>query len=173
MVGRATVDARAAFESHEWTTTYRLLSEPPVDDLSVEDLDRLATAAYLTGRDETAFALWARGHQDCAERGEVELSARHGIRLAQTLGFKGDIARGAGWVERVRRMLDEGGVDCVERGHLAHATAMCRIFQADDLAGARTCSSKPARSARPTAIGSWSPWPGSVRAGCSSTSASA
>lgn len=136
MVGGATVDARAAFESHEWSATYRLLSELRVDDLSVEDLDRLATAAYLTGRDETAFALWARGHQDCAERGEVELSARLGIRLAQTLGFKGDIARSAGWVERVRRMLDEGGADCVERGHLAHASAMCRIFQADDFASA-------------------------------------
>lgn len=135
-MGRAIVDARAAFESHDWAETRRLLSELPPDDLSVEDLDRLATAAYLTGHDETAFQLWARAHRDCTERGEIERAARFGIRLAQTLGFKGDIARSAGWVERIRRMLDQAAIDCVELGHLAHAAAMCRIFESGDLTGA-------------------------------------
>lgn len=135
-MGRWADDARAAFERHDWAETHRLLSDLPVDDLSVEDLDRRATAAYLTGRDESAFELWARAHRDCAERDEIELAARFGIRLAQTLGFKGDIARSAGWVERIRRMLDEAAIACVELGHLAHASAMCRIFQAGDLAGA-------------------------------------
>jgi DNA-binding NarL/FixJ family response regulator len=129
-------DARAAFESHGWGETYRLLSGLPVDDLSVEDLDRLATAAYLTGRDEYAFELWARAHRDCAQADEIELAARLGLRLAQTMGFKSDIARSAGWVERVRRLLDDADIDCVELGYLAHASAMCRVFEAGDFAGA-------------------------------------
>ncbi len=133
---RAIDDARAAFERHDWSETSRLLAGVPVADLAIEDLDRFATAAYLTGRDDTAFELWARVHRDCAQAGEVELAARFGLRLAETLGFKGDIGRSAGWVERVRRLLDDAGVDCVEVGYLAKATAMCRIFGAGDSAGA-------------------------------------
>jgi len=129
-------DARAAFERQDWGEAHRLLSALPVDDLSVEDLDRLATAAYLTGRDETAFGLWTRAHRGCAQANEIEMAARFGLRLAQTMGFKGDIARSGGWVERIRRLLDESGIDCVELGHLAHAAAMCRIFEAGDFAGA-------------------------------------
>jgi DNA-binding NarL/FixJ family response regulator len=135
-VRRAIDDARAAFERHEWGETHRLLAGVPVDELSVEDLDRFATAAYLTGRDETAFELWARAHRDCAQADEVEPAAWFGLRLAETLGFKGDIGRSAGWVERVRRLLDDAGVDCVELGYLAHASAMCRVFAAGDFAGA-------------------------------------
>ncbi len=133
---RAIDDARAAFERHDWSETHRRLAGVPVDDLSVEDLDRFATAAYLTGRDETAFDLWARAHRDCAQADEIELAARFGLRLAQTLGFKGDVGRSAGWVERVRRLLDDTGIDCVELGYLAHASAMCRIFGSGDFAGA-------------------------------------
>jgi DNA-binding NarL/FixJ family response regulator len=135
-VRRATDDARAAFERHDWSGTHRLLAEVRVDDLSVDDLDRFATAAYLTGRDETAFELWARAHGVCAQADEVELAARFGLRLAQMMGFKGDIGRSAGWVERVRRLLDDAATDCVELGYLAHASAMCRIFGAGDFAGA-------------------------------------
>jgi hypothetical protein len=135
-VRRAIDDARAAFERNDWSETHRLLAGVPVDGLAIEDLDRFATAAYLTGRDETAFDVWARAHRDCAHAGEVELAARFGLRLAETLGFKGDIGRSAGWVERVRRLLDDAGIDCVEVGYLANASAMCRIFGAGDYPGA-------------------------------------
>jgi DNA-binding NarL/FixJ family response regulator len=129
-------DARAAFERHDWSATRRLLDGVPVHDLAIEDLDRFATSAYLTGRDETAFELWATAHRNCAQAGEVEQAARFGLRLAETLGFKGDIGRSAGWVERVRRLLDDAGVDCVEVGYLANASAVCRIFGAGDYPGA-------------------------------------
>jgi DNA-binding CsgD family transcriptional regulator len=135
-VRRAIDDARAAFERHDWSETRRLLAGVPVHDLAIQDLDRFATAAYLTGRDETAFELWARAHRNCAQAGEVERAARFGLRLAETLGFKGDIGRSAGWVERVRRLLDDAGIDCVEVGYLANASAVCRIFGAGDYAGA-------------------------------------
>jgi len=105
-VRRAIDDARAAFDRNDWGETHRLLSEFPVDDLSAEDVDRLATASYLTGRDETAFELWTRLHRDCARTSQIELAARFGLRLAQTMGFKGDIARSAGWVERTAKQLD-------------------------------------------------------------------
>ncbi len=135
-VRRAIDDAQAAFERHDWSETHRLLAGMPLDDLSVDDLDRFAIAAYLTGRDETAFELWTQAHRDCAQADEIELAARFGLRLAQTMGFKGDISRSTGWVERVRRLLDDAAIDCVELGYLAHASAMGRIFGAGDFTGA-------------------------------------
>jgi hypothetical protein len=87
-------------------------------ELDTEELDRLATASYMTGRDEEGFGYWARGHRRCLDAGEVAKAARFGVRLAQGLAFKGDIARSRGWVERSRRLLDDAGLDCVERGFL-------------------------------------------------------
>ncbi len=45
----ATEDARAACDSSRWGDAWRLLSEVDLDALDVDDLDRRATAAFLTG----------------------------------------------------------------------------------------------------------------------------
>jgi DNA-binding CsgD family transcriptional regulator len=132
-------DARAAFDRREWGNAYRGLAQLAVDGhLSVDDLDRLATAAYLTGRDEEAFDLWTRAHQDSIAGGDVTRAVEFGARLAAVLGFKGDIGRASGWAERTRRLVDETGLDCVETGYLDHAAATCRVFETGDFAGAST-----------------------------------
>ena len=101
----------------DWESAYRDLSAVPVDgEPSPEDLDVLATAAYLTGRDEEGFGLWARAHRACLDAGEVPGAARFGIRLAQCLAFKGDLARARGWVDRTRHVLDDAEAECVEQG---------------------------------------------------------
>ena len=91
----------------------------------------------MTGRDKESFDVWSRGHHRCLELGDVVRATRFGVRLAQALGFTGDIARSSGWVERSRRQLDDVGIDCVERGFVEHAAGMCRIFQDGDIVAAR------------------------------------
>lgn len=137
---------REAFDRQEWGEAYRELSAAAAGPLVVEDLDRLATAAYLTGRDEEGFALWARAHGDCLGAGDLPGAARFGVRLAHGLGFKGDIGRSSGWVDRARRLLDEAGIDCVEHGYLDHAAGMCRIFEDGDVAAAHACFRKAAKA---------------------------
>jgi DNA-binding NarL/FixJ family response regulator len=134
---RAIEDAQAACDSHRWGDAWRLLAEVDPDDLDVDDLDRLATAAYLTGHAEEAFARWTEAHQRCAGAGEIHRAAHFGAKVGQGLAFKGDLARCRGWVDRVARLLDEAGIDCVEQGYLAHGLGMLSIFEAGDLAGAR------------------------------------
>ena len=131
-------DARAACDSHRWGDAFRLLSGVAVHELGVDDLDRLATAAYLTGHDEEGFACWVRAHQACVSQGAVHRAAYFGTRLAQALGFKGDLGRCRGWVDRTARLLEEAGIDCVEQGYREYGLAMMRIFEAGDVAGART-----------------------------------
>ena len=64
-------DARAACDSFRWGDAYRLLSEVELETLDVDDLDRLATSAYLTGHDEDGFTYWVRAHQLCIDEGAV------------------------------------------------------------------------------------------------------
>jgi DNA-binding NarL/FixJ family response regulator len=129
-------DARAAFDRHRWGDAYRLLSDVEVDSLDIEDLDRLATSAYLTGHDETGLALWARAHQSCVSDGTVHRAAYFGWRIAQALGFKGDLGRCQGWIDRTGRLLVESGIDCVEQGYLEYGLAMMSLFGSGDVAGA-------------------------------------
>src|SRR5262249_33701192 len=103
----------------------------------VDDLDRVATAAYLTGHDEEGFGYWIRAYQICANQGAIRRAAYFGMKLAQGLGFKGDLGRCSGWVDRTARLLEDAGIDCLEQGYLEHALAMGRLFEAGDVAGAR------------------------------------
>jgi DNA-binding CsgD family transcriptional regulator len=135
-VVRAIEDARAAGDGHRWGDAWRLLSREDVDELDIDDLDRLATAAYLTGHDEEGFTHWVRAHQLCARAGEVHRAAYFGVKLAQGLGFKGDLGRCRGWVDRTGRLLENADIDCVEQGYLSYGLGMLRIFEAGDLAGA-------------------------------------
>jgi DNA-binding NarL/FixJ family response regulator len=130
-------EARAACDSNRWGDAWRLLSGFGVDALDIDNLDRLATAAYLTGHDEEGFAYWVRAHQACVSEGAVHRAAHFGVKLAQGLGFKGDLARCRGWVDRTARLLGEAGIDCVEQGYLEYGLAMGRLFEAGDVAGAR------------------------------------
>ncbi len=134
---QAVEDARAACDSYRWGDAFRLLCGVAVDTLDIDDLDRLATAAYLTGHDEEGFTYWIRAHRLCVEQGAVHRGAYFGTRLAQGLGFKGDLGRCRGWVDRTGRLLDDTGIDCVEQGYLEYGLAMMRLFEAGDVAGAR------------------------------------
>ena len=129
-------EARAASEAHRWGDAWRQWSTFAPESLDVDDLDRAATAAYLTGHDEEGFALWVRAHQVCLADGALHRAAYFGGKVAQGYGFKGDLGRCRGWVDRTARLLDEAHIDCVEQGYLQCGLGMLRIFEAGDIAGA-------------------------------------
>src|SRR5262245_52973022 len=130
-------DARAACDSYRWGDAFRLLSDVELETLDIDDVDRLATAAYLTGHDEDGFTYWVRAHQMCLAEGALHRAASFGGKIAQGLGFKGDLGRCRGWIDRSARLLEEAGIDCVEQGYLEYGLAMMRLFEAGDIAGAR------------------------------------
>ena len=117
--------ARVACESGRWGDAWRTLSALPLDQLALDDLDRLATAAYLTGRDEQAFDLWTIAFQRCVEEGRAHHAAAFGAKLARALGFKGDLPRCGGWILRVAELL-ERGIDRLPRTGLARVRPRLR-----------------------------------------------
>jgi DNA-binding CsgD family transcriptional regulator len=127
---------QASFDRHAWGDAYTQLSAADCEQpLEPEDLERLAAAAYLTGRDENSVDLWARAHHAWVRLGDTARAARCAFWLAFGLLNKGELARGGGWVDRAQRLLDKGGPDCVEQGRLRYLRALRSVFEGDVVAG--------------------------------------
>jgi tetratricopeptide (TPR) repeat protein len=99
--------------------------------LEPEDLERLATTAYLLGKDTESSDIRARAHQEFLNRGDVERAVRSAFWLGFGLLNRGEPARGGGWIARARRLLDEGRHDCAERGYLLLPVALQCIGEGD------------------------------------------
>ncbi|HEX6254507.1 MAG TPA: LuxR C-terminal-related transcriptional regulator [Euzebyales bacterium] len=119
---------REAFRRREWEVAYAQLSAVDAEDaLAPGDLDRLARAAYLTGRDAECEDAWARAHQGFVDRNEVEQAVRCAYWLGLVLFNRGEEARGGGWIGRAGRLVAEIGRDCVEQGYLLLPAGLGRL----------------------------------------------
>ncbi|MBA3318118.1 MAG: helix-turn-helix transcriptional regulator [Gemmatimonadales bacterium] len=124
---------RESFGGQAWGDAYTRLSAADREaPLAPEDLERLATAAYMVGRDTDSADLWARAHHEHRNRGDAERAVRCAFWLALGLFDRGEMARGAGWIARARRLLDAARPDCVEQGYLLFPTALEAIAGGDN-----------------------------------------
>lgn len=123
---------RESFAQQAWADAHAMLSAADREaPLEPEDLEKLATAACLIGRDTEAEDLWARAHHDYLRRGDAPRAARSAFWLASGLLNRGERARSGGWLARARRVLDQCGAECVERGFLLLPDALGYIIQGD------------------------------------------
>lgn len=106
-----------------------------VEPLEVDDLERLASAAYLAGLSDESRSAWINAHEKCAHVGDIARAVRCAFWLAFALLNGGDLARAGGWIDRAQRLLDDRKIDCVERGYLRYASAMRATFSGDVSAG--------------------------------------
>jgi len=119
---------RRSFDRRAWADAYAQLSAANhAAPLESDDLESLATAAYLTGRDADSIEAWERAHHEHVRRGVAERAARCAFWLAFSLFHSGESARGGGWLARARRLLDEDRRDCVEQGYLLVPEAIQRF----------------------------------------------
>ena len=128
--------ARGSFERRTWGDAFADLSAAHREGrLGVEDLERLAVAAYMVGRDDACEAAWIAAHHAWLDRGEAERAARCAFWQALGLFFRGDLAPAMGWVARGGRLLEESRRDCIEQAWLRMLTALPRLFEGDADAG--------------------------------------
>jgi DNA-binding CsgD family transcriptional regulator len=124
---------RAAFGRNAWAESYRLLQTADRDTpLEPDDLERLATAAHLLGRDEESETYRTRAHQSFLDRGDHEGAARAAFVLGVCLLHRGARAPAAGWFTRAERILENARLDSVLRGYLLIPAAIRRITQGDN-----------------------------------------
>lgn len=124
--------ARDSFTDRTWDDVFEELSTARREEqLDVEDLERLALAAYMIGKEDDFTDAWMRAHQEWLKRGQPERAARCAFWQALVLFFRGDLAPAMGWVARGRRVLEDGPSDCVERAWLHMLTGLPVMFQGD------------------------------------------
>jgi ATP/maltotriose-dependent transcriptional regulator MalT len=133
MVTTTLAAGRDAFSQRAWGRAYAQLSA--ADDgaarLDVDDLERLAVAAYLIGRDDESADLWSRAHTECLRVGDRRRAARCSFWLILDLLSRGQLAQANGWRARAQHLLDECGSDCPERGLLLVLVARGHVKTGD------------------------------------------
>lgn len=123
---------RESFRRRAWGDAFAQLSVAEGDShLELEDLERLAAAAYLVGRVDDSVDAWARAHHEYMQAGEVARAARCAFWLAFVLLNKGELGGGGGWVHRAQRLLDDGQRDCVEQGYVCYCASLLLAFKGD------------------------------------------
>jgi tetratricopeptide (TPR) repeat protein len=128
----ALVEGRESFRRRAWADAYAQLSAADhVASLEATDLERLAMAAHLAGREGDSARVWTRAHHEFLRLGHLERAVRCAFWLAFGLLDKGELARGGGWIARIQRQLTHGQPDCVEQGYLLFLIALRSIFQGD------------------------------------------
>ncbi|HCT79694.1 MAG TPA: helix-turn-helix transcriptional regulator, partial [Micromonosporaceae bacterium] len=98
--------------------------------LGLDDLEVLALAAYLTGREDASTTLWTRAHHEALGAGDPRRAARHAFLIGSGLIFRGEIAPGAGWFARGGRVL-EAHEDCAEHYWFRTLNGLVQMFGGD------------------------------------------
>jgi DNA-binding CsgD family transcriptional regulator len=123
---------RESFGRRAWADAVTELSAADREaPLEPEDLERLATAAYLVGRDEDSVEVWERAHQELLGTGDVLRAARCAGSIVFVLMNGGEFARAGGWLARARRLLEDAERDCAEQGLLLVPMALQRAVEGD------------------------------------------
>ena len=141
---------RDAFTRDAWADAWRELAAADAEaPLAGEDLDRLATAAFLIGEDDASAEVRARAHASFVERGDPVAAVRSAYWLFFALIDRpAHRAQAQAWLARARRLLDECGADCVEAGFLLCAHGFLRATSGDAEAGLAAFEAATAIGAR-------------------------
>jgi DNA-binding CsgD family transcriptional regulator len=134
--------AREAFENNAWRDAHEAyLAADAVEAIGGDDLERLAVAACLVGRDRDFLMYKERAHRAHVAANRGQRAARDAFWLALFSLFRGDVGQANAWVARAERLITDP--DCAEHGYLALEMAREsaelgeRCGDADLVAGAR------------------------------------
>src|SRR5205085_7272422 len=105
------------------------------EPLAAEDLELLATSAYMLGREDQWFQILERASQAHTEAGEQRPAARHAFWIGMQLALRGEMGPATGWLGRAQRIVDREEGECVEQGYLLMPVAF-QHEAAGDLEGA-------------------------------------
>ena len=93
-------------------------------------------AAHLVGRDDESIAALTGLYRVATDATDAPTAARSAFWLVMLLARNGELAQAGGWLARGGRVLEESGIDVVERGYLLVPVAIGQ-HEAGDPAGAQ------------------------------------
>jgi ATP/maltotriose-dependent transcriptional regulator MalT len=123
---------RASYAEQKWIDAYESLAgADEVEPLEPDDLELLATAAYMLGRDHEYVRALERAHYGHLDAGDTPRAARCTWWIGLNLLMRGEAAPATGWFARGDRLVDREQRDCVERGYLRLAHMLEHFAEGD------------------------------------------
>ena len=108
---------RASYAARAWGESYDALARADAETpLAPPDLELLATAAYMLGRDDEWMAVLERAHGRYARAGDRRRASYCAGWIGVNHMLRGEMGAATGWLARAGRLLEDEG-DCVERGY--------------------------------------------------------
>jgi DNA-binding CsgD family transcriptional regulator len=146
-----TVDAlqqgRVAFSQRAWQAAHDSLASADANEtLAPEDLERLATAAFMLARDDEFTGALERAHHAFLADGRNLPAVRAAFWIGTNLFLRGEHAQGGGWLGRAQRLLERETEDVVEHGYLL-VPAVFRNEAAGDFEAAAALAAEAAEIA--------------------------
>ena len=110
---------RESYAAQNWTEAHTALSAADQSEsLSADDLELLATSAYMLGREDEYLELLERAHAAHLQEDDPGRAVRCALWVGTHFAQRGDIARAGGWLGRAHRLLERHHLDELERGYL-------------------------------------------------------
>jgi len=110
---------RESYAGRAWMAAFGSLSQADqAGSLGGDDLELLATSAYMIGRDDDYLDLLERAHRAYLETGAVLCAVRCAFWVVMQMAMTGEMGGATGWLGRAQRLVERDGSDCVERGYL-------------------------------------------------------
>ncbi|MDQ2980714.1 MAG: response regulator transcription factor [Actinomycetota bacterium] len=109
---------RESYARSAWATAYESLARADeLEPLAADDLESLATSAYMLGREDEWMGILERAYHRRAEAGETRRAARCAFWIGIHLALRGEMGPATGWLGRAQRLLEPEG-ECVEQGYM-------------------------------------------------------
>jgi DNA-binding CsgD family transcriptional regulator len=123
---------RRAYKGSAWAAAYQSLlnadEDPP---LGADDVELLATSAYMLGNEDEWMQLLERAFHGHSEVGRAQRAARCAFWVGIHLALRGEMGPATGWLGRAQRLLDREEEECVEHGYLLMPVAFQHESEGD------------------------------------------
>jgi Flp pilus assembly protein TadD len=112
---------RGAYDRRAWgEARVALTAADRSAGLGADDLELLASVAFMLGRDDEFVALLERAHHSHLADGATRRAVRCAFWLGMNLFVRGEVGRATGWLGRAQRLL-ANEPECAQQGYLLPA----------------------------------------------------
>jgi DNA-binding CsgD family transcriptional regulator len=135
---------RNCYTRRAWAEAYEAFARADAaGDMTGEDLERLAIAAYLIGREPEFLEALERAYQSYVDAADRQRAVRCAFWLGLRLALRGDLGHASGWLSRAQRLLERQSADSAAHGYLVLPAAQ-RSFAAGDFDAAQGMAGRAA-----------------------------
>jgi DNA-binding NarL/FixJ family response regulator len=126
---------REAFARRAWADAFESLSRADqVAPLGAEELELLATSAYMLGRDDEHVRALERAHHAYLDAGDTPRAVYCVYWIGHNLMLRREMGPATGWFGRGQRLLESEERDCAERGYLRIPVLVGHAIAGDSVA---------------------------------------